>query len=232
MINLSDLGFIYPDLVYDIWDYYADKTKKTTSELDLSQFGIHTDIITIKSAFDFFITFRKKYEYDILNENLDFSYKIIAKISDKLWEHGFILKYDIGIPNLDGGYNYYMGYKETGKNKEMLSCFSDKKTISYILNSTVYGFKYIYKYNKFNVIPFDNEDGKDGFLLTKSGYVLDEIMVMGYPSHCGFNNFVTATRGSIAAIEKSFLAKYELMLLTSVCPQSLLLCVQTLHFLA
>jgi len=52
-------------------------------------------------------------------------------------------------------------------------------------------------------------------LFIEKGIVLDEIMVMGYPSHSGFDNFVTATKGSIAAIEKSYLTKYDLMLLTS-----------------
>lgn len=50
--------------------------------------------------------------------------------------------------------------------------------------------------------------------LVNRGEVLDEIMVMGYPNHCGFDRFLTATTGAIAAIEKPYLAKYELMLLT------------------
>jgi S1-C subfamily serine protease len=38
---------------------------------------------------------------------------------------------------------------------------------------------------------------------------------MGYPSHAGFGNFVTATLGAIAAVEESYLYKHELILLTS-----------------
>jgi hypothetical protein len=276
MAHFSDLGFKYPDLVYHIWEYYTDKSLKTTSELDLSKLGIPTDIITIKSAFDFFITYKDNYSYNILDKNPDFSYNTIAKISDKLWEHGFLIKYDIGIPNLDGANSYYVGYKETGKCKELLSRYKNNKIIAYIFNSLVYGFKYIYKYNKENILPIyvrkddkqligtcfktihgivtakhcitkcdsieingikreslvncniltkDNLDlvviqpntdyHKEEYLLTSDGFVLDEIMVMGYPNHCGFNNFVTATIGSIAAIEKSYLTKYDLMLLTS-----------------
>ncbi len=37
------------------------------------------------------------------------------------------------------------------------------------------------------------------------GEILDEIMVMGYPNHCGFDRFLTATTGAIAAIEESYL---------------------------
>ena len=48
-----------------------------------------------------------------------------------------------------------------------------------------------------------------------SGEVLDSTMSMGYPNHAGFGNFLTATTGQIAAIEKSYLCPaYELMLLT------------------
>ncbi|MCM1129473.1 MAG: serine protease [Alistipes senegalensis] len=50
--------------------------------------------------------------------------------------------------------------------------------------------------------------------ITADGAVLDEIMVMGYPNHSGFDRFLTATTGEIAAIEKPYLAKYNLMLLT------------------
>ena len=57
-------------------------------------------------------------------------------------------------------------------------------------NNIVYGFKYLYEANKINVLPV-------------------------YPNHSGFGNFLTATTGQIAAIEKSYLCPaYELMLLT------------------
>jgi len=49
----------------------------------------------------------------------------------------------------------------------------------------------------------------------EKGDVLDEIMAMGFPQHGGFENFVTATIGTIAAIENSYLCKHELMLLTT-----------------
>jgi len=52
------------------------------------------------------------------------------------------------------------------------------------------------------------------FLIEK-GEVLDEVMTLGFPQHGGFNNFLTATVGSIAAIEYSYIYKHELMLLTT-----------------
>ena len=45
--------------------------------------------------------------------------------------------------------------------------------------------------------------------------VLDEIITMGYPKHGGFDNFITTTVGSIAAIENSYIYKHDLMLLSS-----------------
>lgn len=47
-----------------------------------------------------------------------------------------------------------------------------------------------------------------------TGEIIDEIMVMGYPKHAGFGNFLTATTGQIAGIETSYLYRHELMLLT------------------
>lgn len=47
-----------------------------------------------------------------------------------------------------------------------------------------------------------------------NGNVLDEIMVLGYPNHAGFDKFMTATTGQIAAIEKPYLCAYKTMLLT------------------
>ncbi len=44
--------------------------------------------------------------------------------------------------------------------------------------------------------------------------ILDETLSMGYPKHAGFNNFLTATTGQVAAIETSYIYKHTLMLLT------------------
>ena len=65
------------------------------------------------------------------------------------------------------------------------------------------------------VIKLNTDYPLETFLSTSDCFVLDEIMVMGYPRHACFKNFVTATMGSIAAIEKPYLRDYELMLLTS-----------------
>lgn len=59
-----------------------------------------------------------------------------------------------------------------------------------------------------------NDIWRSKFVIS-DGNVLDDIMVMGYPNHCGFDRFLTATTGSIAAIEQSYLTpNYKLMLLT------------------
>jgi len=273
MLNFSDIWKKYPNLVYHIWDYFTDESILTNSEIDFSRYGIFEDLV-IKSTLDFVMDFSETYKLD---DGSHIDYKTIAKICDKLYEHNFFLKAVIGIVNLDEGNNYYYGYKNFGKGEQLLSRFNNNRNIiSYIFNSLVYGFKYIYEYNKRNVLPLyvkkgdnqytgtcfktvhglvtakhcisktdsiqiagmnkdvftncsiltkDNLDiaviqpnteyQKEEYLLTSDGCVLDEIMVMGYPSHCGFDNFVTATKGSIAAIEESFLTKYDLMLLTS-----------------
>jgi S1-C subfamily serine protease len=46
---------------------------------------------------------------------------------------------------------------------------------------------------------------------------LDEVLTMGYPKHSGFLNFITATKGSVAAIEEAYLpnARHKFLLLNS-----------------
>lgn len=43
--------------------------------------------------------------------------------------------------------------------------------------------------------------------------ILDKVIMMGYPRHAGFDNFLTVTSGEVAAIEKPILEKYDLMLI-------------------
>lgn len=64
------------------------------------------------------------------------------------------------------------------------------------------------------IIPSKEDYNFNDFVEIGTGEIIDEIMVMGYPNHAGFNNFLTATTGQIAGIEKSYLCKYESMLLT------------------
>lgn len=54
----------------------------------------------------------------------------------------------------------------------------------------------------------------DDYTEFATGEIIDEIMVMGYPKHAGFGNFLTATTGQIAGVETSYLYHHELMLLT------------------
>lgn len=73
------------------------------------------------------------------------------------------------------------------------------------------------------------QDESDNFLLSE-GEVLDDVLVMGYPKIGGFDNFVTGeqatisskaelrltpTKGSVAAVEGSYVDKCELMLITA-----------------
>lgn len=62
------------------------------------------------------------------------------------------------------------------------------------------------------IIPH-NFNPEKYFMLDNAG-VLDEVLALGYPNHAGFDKFLTATTGQIAAIEKSILCKYKTMLLT------------------
>ena len=62
----------------------------------------------------------------------------------------------------------------------------------------------------FDNIKFFLENG----LLFGKGSVLDDVLALGYPTHAGFDNFLTATTGQITAIENSYIYKHNLMLLT------------------
>jgi hypothetical protein len=253
-------------LVYDIWVFYSDKTIHGIHTKTLERNGINIKVFEPKCTYDFLNAFSQTYK------ELDTGYPIqpwrIARICDKLCEHRFLRKFETpGFNNSDYESNFYYGYgKQEGTNKQVLSN---------IFNSIVYGFRYIYEYNKNNVLPIFVKKGDEQYtgtcfktvygivtakhcisncdsikigdidnrifndsiiltkddldlvvikpnteyhwekcLLTKDGFVLDEVMVMGYPKHCGFENFITATMGSVAAIERSYLTKYDLMLLT------------------
>lgn len=66
-------------------------------------------------------------------------------------------------------------------------------------------------------------------VVTDDAHILDEVLAMGYPRVPGYESFVTAekatvsaigrplitTRGSVAAIEKSYLTKSEMLLITA-----------------
>lgn len=64
------------------------------------------------------------------------------------------------------------------------------------------------------IIPPTNSYEFNDYVEFGTGEIIDEMMAMGYPNHAGFCDFLTATTGQIAAIEKSYLCGYELMLLT------------------
>jgi len=65
------------------------------------------------------------------------------------------------------------------------------------------------------VVILPKEKIQTDYFWIEKGEVLDEIMAMGFPQHGGFENFVTATTGAIAAIENSYLYKHDFMLLTT-----------------
>lgn len=64
------------------------------------------------------------------------------------------------------------------------------------------------------IIPPREDYNFDDYIEVGIGEIIDEIMVMGYPNHAGFEKFLTATTGQIAARKDSYLCKYELLLLT------------------
>jgi hypothetical protein len=266
MSQYYEFGLKYPYLVYDIWDFYCNNKISGIHSDIIKRKGINTDVFQPKCTLDFLNSFSNIYKE--LNSDVPIQPWTIAKICDKLCDHRYLQKFETaGFNNIDKVTNFYYG----NINKK-----GDREILSNIFNSVVFGFQYIYDYNKNNVLPIYVKKGSNQFigtcfktihgiitakhciancdsikignidkmllnnsiilskddldlvviqlkseydwkkcLFTEKGFVLDEIMVMGYPSHCGFNNFVTATKGSIAAIERSYLAKYNLMLLTS-----------------
>ncbi len=61
------------------------------------------------------------------------------------------------------------------------------------------------------VIQFEsNYDYEEG-LMFEQGNILDDVLCMGYPALGGFDRFLTATTGQIAAIEAPFLGQCKVM---------------------
>ncbi|MBR6838903.1 MAG: trypsin-like peptidase domain-containing protein [Alphaproteobacteria bacterium] len=74
----------------------------------------------------------------------------------------------------------------------------------------------IYTNNNIDLVLITIEDNsllQDGLWFGNAD-ILDETLSMGYPKHAGLNNFLTATTGQVAAIERSYIYKHDLMLLT------------------
>jgi hypothetical protein len=268
MRNIIEYGKKYPDLVYDIRNFFLNKDIKTKFPQLLR--GINPEL-GFKCPMDFFESFKGKYS-DINNKDIMIQPKIISIICEKLCENSYLEKFVLGgINNFGGDFNFYGGLAYKNDNETVI-----KEILINIFNSFVYGFKYIFDYNKKNVLPIyvkkgENQytgtcfktvngiitakhcivncdevkiDGidinllKNSYILSKDnldlvvirpignylfldalvptkGEVLDEIIVMGYPQHSGFNNFLTTTLGSIAAVEESYIYKHELILITS-----------------
>ena len=266
MERFDEYGTKYPELVWDIWQFFLDKSIKSTFAKTLERSGWNPDFAP-KCALDFSIHFKDKYS----DGKALFSTKMVAMISNILCENNIMTKVFIGGLNGDEeNTSFYQAFQKISKGKHI-----DKELLSRQLNNLVYGFPYIYKTNKEYVRPIwvkqnnklnngtcfnsvhgiitakhciinceelkieginadalksatilgaedidliliklqDNYHWKDKFHIS-TGAVLDDIMVMGYPNLCGFERFLTATTGAIAAIERSFLRKYEIMLLT------------------
>ena len=272
MTRLDEYGKKYPDLIWNIWLFFADRSIKSSYIKILEQRGWNPDFAP-KCSLDFSIKFGKEYEEISSRGNgIMLQPKTVSKICDKLCEKGVMSKIIVGSLNTqDGEMNFY----EVLLQKSISEYLKDKEMLSRHLNNLVYGFPYIYESNKNNVRPIwvkknnrmsngscfniaigivtamhcikdcdeikiegVNSDmlktakifGMDGIdlvliqpqndyqwkdkFLINDGEILDEIMVMGYPNHSGFDRFLTATTGAIAAIEQSYLTKYKLMLLT------------------
>jgi hypothetical protein len=271
MIRLDAYGKKYPELVWDIWMFFADSSTKSMFIKTLERSGWGPNIAP-KCALDFSNSFGKKYSDIGDRDGVMIQPRTVSKICDKLCEHGSMSKIITGNFNgYDGDMNFY--WTLLHKPKEELE--KGKEFLSRHLNNLVYGFPYIYESNKENVRPiwvkmngrlgngtcFNSNhgiitakhcidscdeiqiDGVGAIILRSAriygldeldlvliqpksdyrwddkfmighGAVLDEIMVMGYPNHSGFDRFLTATTGAIAAIERSYLVKYDLMLLT------------------
>lgn len=74
----------------------------------------------------------------------------------------------------------------------------------------------IYTNNDIDLVRITIEDEallQNGLWFEKAD-ILDDVLSMGYPKHAGFNNFLTATTGQVAAIETSYIYRHTLMLLT------------------
>jgi S1-C subfamily serine protease len=272
MKRFANYGIKYPNLIWDIWQFFADKSIKSSHVKDWEKRGWNPAYAP-KCVMDFCVTFGKTYsEINETREGIMIQPKTVAKMCDILCDIGTMSKVSVsGFNNADNMFNFYEVLQS--KSKEEIA--KDKVPLSRHLNNLVYGFPFIYENNRVNVRPIwvmkDGVQGngtcfntvigivtarhclenideikiegidanilksakvfglagfdlvlirplsdyqwKDKFLID-NGEVLDEIMVMGYPNHCGFDRFLTATTGAIAAIEKSYLEKYSIMLLT------------------
>jgi S1-C subfamily serine protease len=269
-MRLDEYGKKYPDLVWDIWQFFADNDIKSSMINDWELRGFNPDFAP-KCVMDFVVKFGSFYnELDTRGGGLQ--PRTVAKICKKLQSIGILREITVsGLNNFDNILDFYQSglagpKSEIAKNRDFLSRQ---------WNNLVYGFSYIYESNKVNVRPiwvrkngtlangtcfnsvhgivtalhcikdceeiqieglsskvlksaliFGMEDIDLVLIKPQSDYnwmnkftisdgeILDEVMVMGYPNHCGFDRFLTATTGAIAAIEQSYLVKYNLMLLT------------------
>jgi hypothetical protein len=271
MINLYEYGNIYPDLVWDIWQFFADYSIKSLFIESLEQRGFNPDVAP-KCVLDFCTNFTKKYQ-ELGERGGMIQPRTVTQICEKLCESGVLARIGVsGFNNFFDTTNFY----QSGLLSPMDAIIKNKELLSRRWNNSVYGFPYIYESNKENVRPiwvkikgkpqngtcfnsvsgiitakhcikkcdeikiegvsadvlksakiFESSDidlvlikpqgdyhWNNKFMIN-DGAILDEVMVMGYPNHCGFaDRFLTATTGAIAAIGQPYLVKYKLMLLT------------------
>jgi len=270
-MRFSDYGKTYPDLAWVIWEFFSDHTIKNMLINDWECRGFNPDYAP-KCVADFLHKFDKQYTEIDGQRGVGIQPRTIAKICDKLCEHGILRAVAVsGINNFDNIMNFY----ESGLAGSRDEIFKQKNILSRRMNNLIYGFAYIYESNRVNVRPiWVKKDGalsngtcfnsaygivtamhclegcseiqiegieadvlksakiygKDKIdlvlIIPQCDYqwndkfmpdnceVLDEIMVMGYPNHSGFDRFLTTTVGSVAAIEQSYLVEYKQMLLT------------------
>jgi len=259
----SDIGQKFPELCFDIVDYFSDHTKKSRSEERLK---LHF----YKDFADFMFDHMDKYHVrnNILQPN-DFE-KICNILCEKKILEKIIPATVTQIAGMGAFYSCWI-------NRDSIANEKIRKGLTRKFNGLVYGFRYVYDNSKNKVLPlFVKLDDRDephigtcfvtdlGIVTAKhcierakwiaikgigksileqpnvkiytstkydlaminysfdflnnftidNGKVLDEVMGLGYPQHSGFDNFLTATTGSIAAVEESYMYKHPLILTT------------------
>jgi len=273
MIDLAKYGEQYPDLVWDIWTFFADETVKSKYINKIDVQG-RCNVCSPKCIRDFCETHSDKYK-DLKRDNQMIQPRTVLKICNKLCEIDALSRFNNvgGFISHDGDMEFFCAqHKEPQDVRD-----KNKEVLKFHLNNQVYGFPYIYKNNIKNVRPIFVElqglvkqsqgtcfntqygivtarhciencskiridgvsaallksakiFGADGidlvlispqeeynwkeFFVPSDCDVLDEIIVKGYPKHCGFEVMLTVTEGAIAGIGQSYLEKYKLMLLT------------------
>ncbi|MDR0972821.1 MAG: hypothetical protein LBM61_02385, partial [Prevotellaceae bacterium] len=105
MVDISNYGILYPELVYDIWYFFSDLNTPGWLSADLKKRGIN---INVKCSIDFSKKFSNKYKHTDKISPLQLW--VISAICDRLCEKGFLRPIEPAGFNRSEGMEFYYNY--------------------------------------------------------------------------------------------------------------------------